>query len=105
MIRGFLVVVTGLALRHQGDSNSQQGDVFHEGCRPSCDSCFADHTMYCYAQCYKGCQQYCKEVDTLPGCSEREMWSATPGSPPEFVPRYRICNSDDLDGCPSAYLY
>jgi len=79
--------------------------VFHPRCRKACDSCFAAHAMYCYAQCFKGCQQWCKEVDTLPGCSEREMWTATPGSAPEFTPANRICSSDDQDGCPSAYLF
>lgn len=80
-------------------------DVFKPGCVKACDSCFADHMMYCYAQCFKGCQQYCKTVDTLPGCSEREMWSATPGSAPEMSSSYRVCASDTFDGCPSAYLF
>jgi len=96
-------------LRGSGGDGSYESvrntDIFKKSCTKACNSCFIDHSMHCHAQCFKGCQPYCTNVNTLPGCSEEEMWTATPGAPLTLDPKYRFCRSDDSDGCPSAYLF
>lgn len=90
-------------------------DVFFEGCSEACDDCFATHLQYCVAVCHEGCQVYCKKSTAgIPGCSQKEYWSAMPGGPPQCVwdssspnacNKYRYCKSESSDGCPEAYLY
>lgn len=94
-------------------------DIFFPGCSEACDDCFIDHLMHCHAYCHRGCQVYCN-VSTagIPGCSDDEYWSASPGGMPECVfdigqspmhpkscRKYRNCESQNSDGCPESYLY
>jgi len=99
---GWMCIASAIFMENQGGVIKTEG-VFFNKCSDACNSCFADHLMGCYASCFQGCQGYCKK-DTfvgMPGCTDKAMWSATPGTPPEFVPQYRICRSNDADGCPS----
>eukprot|EP00971_Amphidinium_carterae_P122830 2431498-Amphidinium_carterae.1 len=101
----------GFAVLHPAVDNG----TFHAGCSEACDSCFIDHTMHCYAVCHEGCQPYCeKSTAGTPGCSSEEFWSAVPGEPPDCsfttgdsnsCNKYRLCASEDVDGCPEAYLH
>eukprot|EP00929_Paragymnodinium_shiwhaense_P010445 TRINITY_DN115083_c0_g1_i1.p1 TRINITY_DN115083_c0_g1~~TRINITY_DN115083_c0_g1_i1.p1 ORF type:complete len:228 (+),score=44.36 TRINITY_DN115083_c0_g1_i1:137-820(+) len=106
-------------------------------CSEACDKCFMDNlesaidqktTVKCFAVCKKGCQFYCDEQDTLPGCSKREEWVAhVLGEAPippassagaEHGPvctfdsgkdsscnRFRWCNGEGVTACPEDYLY